>query len=169
MGPLGTRPRLIGVTGLVAGLLAWHPAIVWAHETGSPDWTVPGPISLQTFSVLAVAIWIWCAVRLCPASYRTRLRRALGRAVPWALATILSLYLVALPPHLVHHLGDSQDEALGCILFVQGITTDQDDPGPVILVPGPAFACEVTGPSTPSVLPSLTVPASGRSPPRLYI
>ncbi len=169
MGPLGIRTLSFGVAGLVAAIIVWLPSIVWAHEMASPDRGVPGSISVQTLSASVLAIWIWCALRLCSSPHLRRLRRAHGRAAPWALAAILSLFLLALPPHLVHHLLSPQEQGQQCTLFVLGNLSDQERAERVTPVIAPSLDATVAKCPTPPALSSMIPTPSGRSPPLLCI
>jgi hypothetical protein len=78
---------------------------------------------------------------------------------------LLALYLVALPPHLVHHIGNPESEAMPCTLFVQGKAVDQGTADPLLFAEFPASIGEVPTLPTPAILPAANLPLSGRSPP----
>lgn len=115
----------------------------------------------------------WCdhAVALSPTAIvaaRPPVSRGNVR-LTWAVLGLLGLHLVALSPHLVHHLGSPEAQALECTLFVQGKAAGQGIAEPALSVPGPGFAGEVSTPLPPRALPHVVPPTRERSPPHLSI
>lgn len=132
---------------------------------------VPAPTAAPrggAFALLALSIGLAIALRLRVSPLRVRLlrRRAAG-GLTWAVVGALALYLVSIPPHLVHHIGGPEAEAVRCALFVLGGAADQGTVESVFLVAGPAFAAELSSPSSPALVPHTPPPACGRSPPDL--
>lgn len=111
----------------------------------------------------AVALSSTAIVATRPPVSRANVRLA------WVVLGLLGLHLVALPPHLVHHLGSPESQASECTPFVQGKAAGQGIVEPALSVPGPVFAGKVSTPFPPRALPHVIPPTRGRSPPHLSI
>jgi hypothetical protein len=169
MAPRAIRPSHPGVAALAGTLIILRPSIVWAHGEAPSQWITPGPAFHWILLSAALLVSIRAVVHLHLQSRLRRLRPRTGRAVPWAVIGILSVYLVILPPHLVHHLAGPQDEGRQCSLFIQGNLSEQEPIGPVTPVAGLALDGSLaTSPAPPAQ--SFPIPAcSGRSPPGLWL
>ncbi len=165
----GIRPSHPAVTALAATFLHLGPSTVWAHGEVPSQWTTPGPTSLWILLFVALLASICVVGHLRFQSRLHRLCRQTSRTVPWAALGLLSVHLIALPPHLVHHLAGPPDERAGCTLFVQASTNDQERAEPVMQVVSlsrPGTMADSPAPPPP-VFPIPT--PSGRSPPGPWI
>jgi hypothetical protein len=161
------RPACVGAAVVIPPLLLLGPSTVWAHGEIPQGWATTGLASLWGFLFVATLLSIWIAGRphFQPRVPYPRLR--IGRTVAWAVIGLLGVHLIALPPHLVHHLASPPIEGSNCTLFVQASTSDQERAEPVPLVvslslPGTMADC----PAPPALV--FPIPTcSGRSPPGL--
>ena len=119
--------------------------------------------------LLALLALIWVFGHLGFQSRLQCLRPRIRHAVSWAVIGLLSLYLILLPPHLIHHLTGPQAEGQQCTLFVQGNTSDQEGAEPVPLVVSPSLAGTMANCPAPPALVFPIPTRSGRSPPHLWI
>ena len=169
MAPGENRPSHPWVAALAVTLLSLGPSTVWAHGETPHEWATTGLASLRAFLFGTALLSIWIA-RCLHFQRRVRgLRLEIGRGVSWAALGLLSVHLVALPPHLVHHLASPPDEGLKCTLFVQGNTSDQEGAEPVPLVVSPSLAGTMANCPAPPALVFPIPTRSGRSPPHLWI
>lgn len=163
------RPPYARVAALAAILLILGSSTVWAHGETPHGWATADLGSPWAFVFVTALLSIWIAGR---PNFQTRLRTLrlrIGHAVPWAVVGLLGVHLIALPPHLVHHLASPPDEGVMCILFVQGGTSDQERAEPAPLVVSPFLAGTMADcPAPPVLFCPIPVP-SGRSPPDLWI
>jgi hypothetical protein len=169
MAPGDNRSSHPRVAALAATLLSLGPSTVWAHGGTPHEGATTGLTPLWAFLFVAVLLPIWITRRLRFQPRLRSLRLEVGRGVPWAVIGLLSVHLIALPPHLVHHLAGPPDEGVKCILFVQGSTSDQERAEPIPLVVSPFLAGTMADyPAPPVLFCPIPVP-SGRSPPGLWI
>lgn len=161
-----SHPR---VAALAATLLLMGPPTVWAHEEATPEWATTGVASIFAvlFATALLSIWLACCPRFQP--LLRCLRLGIGRAVAWAVLGLLSVHLIALPPHLVHHLASPPDEGVKCTLFVQGSTSDQARAEPIPLIVSPSLPGTMADCPAPPALVFPISTRSGRSPPDLCI
>ena len=90
------------------------------------------------------------------------LRRLLGVLT----AGLFAAYLIALSPHLVHHVFDDDHGAPACPLLALSQQTPQLQPDPPSLpLPSEADTVLVSRVESP-LLPPVTLPSSPRAPPR---
>jgi hypothetical protein len=87
----------------------------------------------------------------------------------WSLAGLLALHLIALPPHLVHHISRPQAEAVNCPHFHLGSSTEQGSIVMVTLGGEPGLIGDVAAPGMPPVLSRPVPSIIGRSPPGLFV
>lgn len=169
MAPSDNRSSHSRVAAFAATLLTLGPSTVWAHGGAPHEGSTTGLAFLWPLLFLTALLSLWIAGR---PHFQPRLRflcLRIGRTVPWAVIGLLSVHLIALPPHLVHHLTGPPDEGVKCILFVQGNTSDQERAEPVTLVVSPFLAGTMAVyPAPPVLFCPIPVP-SGRSPPDLWI
>jgi hypothetical protein len=169
MAPGEYRPSRPRVAALTAALLILGPSTVWAHGETPHEWATTGQASL--WALLSVAALLAICITRWPhfQSPVRSVRLEIGRGVSWAVLGLVSVHLIALAPHLVHHLASPVDEGLNCALFVQANTSDQERAEPVPLVVSPSQSRTMGDcPAPPAV--ALPIPTrSGRSPPGLWI
>lgn len=163
------RPRGVATALLLTTVWAAFPSFAWAH--GEPPLSQPpGTPAVEAFSLLFLSLLapLWFAFRRSARRFRRPLSQPLaGGPLAWLVVALLGLYVVALPPHLVHHVGDPLNPP--CIVFIQGNFSDQGAVEHPIVLTEPAFAGEVPRPPSPSVLSYLAPLTCGRSPPDLSI
>jgi hypothetical protein len=165
MAPRENRSFHLRVEALTAILLILGPLTVWAHEETPHEWPTTTLDSLWPFLFVTALLAIWITGRPHFQSHLQPLHRRMGRPVPWAVIGLLGVHLIALPPHLVHHLANPPDDGLRCALFVQGNASDQERAEPVppvvsLSLPGAMADC----PAAPALV--FPIPTrSGRSPP----
>lgn len=164
----GNRWRGLAAVLVLATIGAALPSFVWAHgDSPLPRAAIKTP-TLHAFLLLALLASHWCAFHSSRRRSGLRISRRMANSpLTWAVVGILALYLILLPPHLVHHIGTPQAEAMKCTLFVQGKATDQGTVERVTLVAEPARGGQVLIPFTPPALPRLLPSTCGRSPPDL--
>ncbi len=160
------RPR---VAALAATLLIMGPSTVWAHGDAPHGSTTTGLASLWAFLFVTALLSIWIAGRPHFQPRLQYLRLRIGRTVSWAVIGLLSVHLIALPPHLVHHLAGPLEEGLQCSLFVQGNISEQEVFEPGVLVGAPSPVGMVANCPAPSARLHPIPTPSGRSPPDLCI
>lgn len=154
---------------LVATLLILGPSTVWAHGETPHEWVTTGLASPWDFLFVTALLSIW--ITRCP-HFQSRvryLRLEIGRGVSWAVLGLLSVHLIALPPHLIHHMASPPDEGVNCTLFVQANTSHQERAEPVPLVESPSLAGTMADCSSPPALFYPIPVPSGRSPPGFWI
>ena len=161
-----SHPR---VAALAATLLILDPSTVWAHGETPHEWATTGLASLWASLFVTALLSIWLAGRPHFQPRLRSLRLRIGRAVSWAVIGLLGVHLIALPPHLVHHLASPPDEGLKCTLFVQANTSDQERAEPVPLVVSPSLPGTMADCPPPPALVFPIPTRSGRSPPGLWI
>jgi hypothetical protein len=155
----------------LGGIGTAMPAPAWAHGDTSARQpllasSLPDPKALAAIVGLLVLGWCVCVRRDFPARRRAPSRWHGGTA-PWVLIGLLGLYSAAVPPHLVHHLGDSQSHAQECKFVAPGHASDQGIVQTVVRVPEPAATWQRHA-LPPSFLLTRFVPSpGGRSPPDL--
>jgi len=165
----GKIRRCHRVGALAAILFIMGPSTVWAHGESPHGWATTGLASVRAFLFVTAPVSIWLAGL---PHFQPRLRSVRPqstRAMSWAVIGLLTIHLIALPPHLVHHLASPPDEGLKCTLFVQGNTSDQEGGEPVPLVIAPSLGgTPPTCPAPPALSHPIPSPP-GRSPPNLWI
>jgi hypothetical protein len=167
----GIRLRCLAVALVSAAIGAGLASFAWAHGDSlpfqAPEVATPHPFAVVFFIALLIPLSSVLSRRLLRCRHRSSWPLT-GPRMTWVVAGLLSLYLVVLPPHLVHHMGDPQSTDPPCTLLIQGTVTDQGAVEPLILLAKPVLAGAAYAQFAPPV-PTHRVPLiCGRSPPEPY-
>jgi hypothetical protein len=164
----GIRLRCLAVALVSAAIGAGLASFAWAHGDSppfqAPEVPTPHPVAIAFFIALLIPLSSVLSRRLLQCRLHSPWPLA-GTRMTWVVVGLLSLYLIVLPPHLVHHIGDPQSSDPPCTLLIQGTVTDQGSVEHSILLAEPVFAGEASSRFTASV-PTHSVPLlRDRSPP----
>lgn len=166
----GIRSRTVALALCLGAMGALIPSLAWAHGDGPLAYPALQPSALQLGLLPLLILSTSLAVHLVRHPSRSRLLgRIGGDPLVWSLAGLFALHLIALPPHLVHHISRPQAEAVNCAHFLLGSSTEQGSIAMVTLGEEPGFIGDVAAPGLTPVLSRPAPSISGRSPPDLFV